>query len=1201
MIGEPAEDAAGFLIYKEDTIRGELRMKRRLRVLSKVMAGVLCLQTILAGSAAASEQVYVGDSVDAGASAEYIDVDPLSLEWTGRAFGNSANPNKNIVVNNTTDGKMSVTLYSVENAGKLISKTTADGINTYFTKVSTDKNFSFSATAHVLDWSRDNNHQEAFGLMVLDRVPDSNTTKKYYNNAYYAGMMKNEYYYEAGSITNSSNADCIQMNNGIAVLSKTGIDADEMTQLDAAVLDTNISDIDVAIAAKYKVKTTTLETICAEQGAGTYNLFGNSVGVHKLNGTTVSVNYVDTIEAPITDIRLNITKNNTGYFFTYEGEHGRTVKFYDPNALSQADKDNVYLGFFTARNATATFDDVELKMIDAELDAAPESRDYKKYELDGGFISSPMANMSKYDLRFQVNWDGDVVIKQEDKEIYNGSVLADNTIVVSDLELNVGGNTFTADFTPDREYHPEDDEANILSDEIPEQVSISYIVNHVEYSEEGQYLYVTPEGKKDGVGTKESPLDIATALKYVQKGQAILLKSGKYELADTLTIEDGVDGAADKPIYMITEGDEPAVFDFSKAKGENGLIVMGDYWYIENLEVMGADKFGINVMGENDVIDQCIAHDCGKDGIIITSDQKRQNAGKWPRNNMVLNCTAYNNNDVGIKAYHVKEGTVIDGCIAYNNAEGIALAPSRGGVTGTEVTLKNSIAYFNGFVPTAGGGFENLDGVAGNGIRAGGDNYSTSHKVLNCFSFYNYSNGIVANPHSAAVIENVILYNNGKRNLAFGVRDDSISTHYELQNVLSSKKFLGEGFGDSVKDEISIPEVAAMLAKKEFSYLNSTDEVMIQGDADPEKVKNASVYLWCRDEYIEGDDVSLEYGSRNGAQVCDDIYWKGGMDDPAQLLFKNVDYTQIKRNADGTINTGELLKVSDEISSAHTAIDTENLVVRGTASKSLEEIRASLKDPTGVKKGEEVESDPFNGKFITTVQQQKIEQLKLANVERKNAAGTKEKPVIIDVPQSPDDTTVISEIYIKKKVRGRTVKVVTPGDAVELTVNSAAKYTLGDFGELVSADGSIKVNKKGVVSVKAGKTDGSTAVIKYKSAQNPEMENQVTLKIKNIKAVKGLKVTGLDAEVKVNIATYTGKESGIISAKWSIKGTELSVGEWSEVKKGKNVIAKARIAEDYSAVEIMGIGDDIKGNIKVVGEVNGKKINTTVKLVKKEK
>ena len=69
------------------------------------------------------------------------------------------------------------------------------------------------------------------------------------------------------------------------------------------------------------------------------------------------------------------------------------------------------------------------------------------------------------------------------------------------------------------------------------------------YGEAGQSLWVAPDA--NGCGSKDEPMSIYEAIKYVMPSQQIILKEGTYKLSSPLKIERSINGTADQMIYMV--------------------------------------------------------------------------------------------------------------------------------------------------------------------------------------------------------------------------------------------------------------------------------------------------------------------------------------------------------------------------------------------------------------------------------------------------------------------------------------------------------------------------------------------------------------------------------------------------------------------------------------------------------------------------
>ena len=419
------------------------------------------------------------------------------------------------------------------NNGKLVPAS-FDGLNFYYTAVPTSLNFTLRAKVTVDQWSLSNG-QEGFGLMAADRLGGSG-----WNNSYMAVVSKTEYYWneEAGKVTNDTTALKVSQKIGIASQEKKGLTKDNIAAIEANDTET----VKQFQSAMYPLE---------QRYAQNVNVIGNAVKP------------VDaTIENPVTEMYLTIQKNNTGYFVSYEsvdGTYSTTKKYYDTETLSQLDSDNVYVGFFTSRYAQATFSDVTFTTINPSDDAPAEEKPIEELVTNAAFNSKTATGSSDYEFRFTANCDGVLSIwDSEDNAIATDVAVAANTVVKpATTTLNVGKNSFRYVFTPDAGYIPEKD--MVMSSYEP--IEGTFTVTYRTYGVEGQSIYVAPG--KYGVGTKEDPMSIYDAVKYVQPGQTIVVMEGTYYLEKTVKVERGVNGTADKPIQMVadTAASSRPVFD----------------------------------------------------------------------------------------------------------------------------------------------------------------------------------------------------------------------------------------------------------------------------------------------------------------------------------------------------------------------------------------------------------------------------------------------------------------------------------------------------------------------------------------------------------------------------------------------------------------------------------------------------------------
>src|SRR5699024_1859451 len=87
-------------------------------------------------------------------------------------------------------------------------------------------------------------------------------------------------------------------------------------------------------------------------------------------------------------------------------------------------------------------------------------------------------------------------------------------------KLDLGVNKFTAEMTPDPDYKPSEFEE--LSSYEP--VKITKTVTYKVFDR--TLIYVSPKATLQGIGSKDKPMDIYTAVEYATPGQKIVLMEG---------------------------------------------------------------------------------------------------------------------------------------------------------------------------------------------------------------------------------------------------------------------------------------------------------------------------------------------------------------------------------------------------------------------------------------------------------------------------------------------------------------------------------------------------------------------------------------------------------------------------------------------------------------------------------------------------
>lgn len=798
---------------------------------------------------------------------------------------------------NTGDG--SVNVWSVGSKGKLVPAST-DGVALYYATIPANKNFTLTATANVNSWTYTNG-QEGFGLMAADAVGTNGDASVFWNNSYMASATKVEYYSSVDEETgvasvSKTSGDKISMKLGIGSQEKIGVTNDNIDKLKDNDTDT--------VTNEFKTSMSTLDTSKLGSEAGTYNLIGNYTNT---DSTFVGT----TVENPITTIKLTIQKNNTGYFVSYTDANGNTTtkKYYDTEALSKLDADNVYVGMFASRTCDVTYTDISLTTIDPADDAPAEERPVEYKDVVLSVSSASTSSSENYKLKGMSNVDGHVVVTKGEEVVGEGDVKASEAFAF-DTKLKVGDNKFVVTLTPDENFKFGDYELPTSYDpvEVSKTVTYAYFTGDLIYvsaeataavdEAKANETYSSKAQINSGKGTKGNPIDIYNAVAYAKAGQKILLLAGDYKVANNLLIPFGIDGTSEKPIYMMPEqAGTRVVLDFAGTTGE-GITLCGNYWYIQNIDVTNSanGKDGIHVAGSYNVLDSVNTYNNGNTGIQISRFSNVQAKSDWPAYNTIKNCTSHNNADAGYEdadgfaaKLTIGKGNVFVGCIAHNNADDgwdLFAKVETGNIPA--VVIMNCVAYANGYLE------DGTDAGNGNGFKMGGSSLAGGHVLLNSVAFENKAKGIDSNSCPDNVVVSSTSYNNNNYNIAL-YTNDAKNTDYTAYGALSYRN----------------------------KYQSVSDSLKAKGTQDAAKLYQATDYYW---KAASGDaneastvltDSSFVSVNTNSVNVDTAT----ALTETATLLADTasaIKYTAepVTRNADGTINMNGIMMLTAETRAA---------------------------------------------------------------------------------------------------------------------------------------------------------------------------------------------------------------------------------------------------------------------------------------------
>jgi hypothetical protein len=288
----------------------------------------------------------------------------------------------------------------------------------------------------------------------------------------------------------------------------------------------------------------------------------------------------------------------------------------------------------------------------------------------------------------------------------------------------------------------------------------------------GKVYYVATTGSDSAAGTQAAPwASIAHAQAVVQAGDTVYFRGGTYAYSKTNA---GCTGGTDKKDaitlnksggsgnlihYWAYPGERP-VFDFSRIKDNcriKGFDVTGSWIHLKGLEVKGVpqnnnlnhESWGIWITGSNNVFEQLDLHNNMGPGLFV------QDGG----GNLVLNSDSHDNydprtsNGAGESAdgfgAHIsanKPGNVFRGCRAWwNSDDGFDLINAF-----SSVTIENSWAWLNGYLPGTTTSSGNGNGIKAGGYGGGYVSNGAKHTVRNSVAFNNKAAGIYANHHTLA-------------------------------------------------------------------------------------------------------------------------------------------------------------------------------------------------------------------------------------------------------------------------------------------------------------------------------------------------------------------------------------------------------------------------------------------------------------------
>ncbi len=453
-------------------------------------------------------------------------------------------------------------------------------------------------------------------------------------------------------------------------------------------------------------------------------------------------------------------------------------------------------------------------------------------------------------------------------------------------------------------------------------------------------IYIAPDGKDNAAGTSEDPKALSIVLfNNLKPGETVLMKEGTYHSTSRFNVSES--GKPDAYITLRPETETTrVVVDFTGMEfnsANRGFQVTADYYHFYGFEVTGAGDNGMYIAGNNNIVENCMFYKNMDSGLQLGRGFSSDTSiNQWPSNNLIKNCTSFYNYDADTMGENadgfaakltVGYGNVFDGCIAYRNSDdGWDLyAKQDSGCIGT-VIIKNCLSFENGFLPIArtapDGVTVTYDTTNGDGIgfKLGGGVMEGDVIVENCIAFNNKFHGFSDNSNPGFIrMKNCTAVNNGinvnadgtvggrgipgvktnYNNFDLARSTDSYNSYYGLLSFVNNQ----ENFVATPSDEIDYNEdmfrgsVAYSIFQTSYDTKNKCEEYVSNGAyKDLSVYKNDNIPQLTTPHKQLTSAIFKELKSYNAVGDVDVI----------SKFHKEL------RNADGSINLGDNLKIVDE-------------------------------------------------------------------------------------------------------------------------------------------------------------------------------------------------------------------------------------------------------------------------------------------------
>lgn len=471
----------------------------------------------------------------------------------------------------------------------------------------------------------------------------------------------------------------------------------------------------------------------------------------------------------------------------------------------------------------------------------------------------------------------------------------------------------------------------------------------------GKTYYVAPGvARGEGSGTESDPYELWWILSQEESplaaGDTVLVKPGVYNEFNRIRITQKSGEFNNYITVKNASKTEKAVIDFSDmpfGSTLRGVQIDTDFWHWQGIDICGAGDNGMYIGGSYNVIENCEFYRNRDTGLQLgRPDGGPNHINDWPSYNLIKNCTSYNNYDNetygenadGFAAkLTVGYGNIFDGCIAYRNSDDgwDLFAKVDSGNIGA-VIMYNCVAFENGYIAETQEEFHKhfknyntemnevnmksyltKDGD-GNGFKLGGSVMEGDVFMYNCLSFNNRMHGVTDNSNPGVLsVSNTTVFNNSAGiddnpssptfgqiiSDGAGISSDgqsgniNMARHATSYNLFSRILSVNSGLETVAPDEYR--------GSAEYCYFdlvsgkaNKIGEVVDASSIDePYAQKGEKVDSIKADIFAK---LPVEWADAEGGQNVYNLSGKG-----------NSNVHKLYRNADGSINMGDMLRITD--------------------------------------------------------------------------------------------------------------------------------------------------------------------------------------------------------------------------------------------------------------------------------------------------